>query len=670
LAEIEQVREQLNQLKQQLQAHNQRYYVLDAPEISDYDYDKLMRELQNLEQAFPELITSDSPTQRVGGLAADGFEKVAHRQPLLSLANAFSSAELRDFDQKICQLLQLTQIEYVAELKIDGLAMNLTYEAGLLTQGATRGDGYYGENVTANIRTIRSIPLRLPAPVLPILEVRGEVYMPRTSFDRLNAQKEQQGESLFANPRNAAAGSLRQLDPKVTAERTLDFFVYGLGEAAGLTFTTHFERLEYARLLGFKVNPHFKKLAGIELVIDYCQSWVDKRTDLPYNIDGIAIKVNNLAAQQQLGTTAKDPRWAIAFKFPAEQAVTTLESIDINVGRTGVLTPTANLLPVRLAGTTVSRAALHNEDYIRDKDIRIGDKVIVHKAGEIIPEVVSVVTEARDGTEQTFVMPLHCPECSHTVVRLDGESAHKCSNPHCPALFREGLIHFVSRDAMNIEGLGESVAEVLVASGLVTDFVDLYKLETADLLVLDRFAAKSAQKLVDAIASSKTAGLERLIFALGIRHVGVKAATLLAQRFGTIQALIQATAEELTTIDEIGPKIAASLLSYFANEKNLRLIEGLQLVGVDTTAKEQVQQINKIFSGKAFVLTGTLPSLSRAEATEVIKQRGGKVTTAVSKKTDYVLAGDDAGSKLDKAQMLGVAVIDETEFLRLLEENT
>ncbi len=669
MAEMEQVREQLSQLKQQLHYHNHRYYVCDAPEISDYDYDKLMRELQNLEQAFPELITSDSPTQRVGGLAVDGFEKVAHRQPLLSLANAFSSDELREFDRKICELLQLTEIEYVAELKIDGLAMNLTYEAGLLTQGATRGDGYYGENVTANIRTIRTIPLRLPASVPSILEVRGEVYMPRTSFDRLNAQKEQQGESLFANPRNAAAGSLRQLDPKVTAQRTLDFFVYGLGEAAGLTFVTHFERLEYARTLGFKVNPHFRKLAGIELVIDYCQSWVEQRADLPYNIDGIAIKVNNLAAQQQLGTTAKDPRWAIAFKFPAEQAVTTLESIDINVGRTGVLTPTANLTPVRLAGTTVSRAALHNEDYIRDKDIRIGDKVVVHKAGEIIPEVVSVVTEARDGTEQIFVMPLHCPECSHPVVRLDGESAQKCSNPHCPALFREGLIHFVSRDAMNIEGLGESVAEVLVSRGLVTDFVDLYKLETADLLALDRFAAKSAQNLIAAIASSKTAGLERLIFALGIRHVGVKAATLLAQRFGAIEALIQATAEELTAIDEIGPKIAASLLSYFASDQNLQLIRGLQFVGVDTTAKELVQQVNRIFEGKTFVLTGTLPSLSRTEATEVIKQRGGKVTTAVSKKTDYVLAGDEAGSKLDKARTLGVAVIEEAEFLRLLEEN-
>lgn len=668
MAEIAQVREKMNQLKQQLHYHNHCYYVRDAPEISDYDYDKLMRELQNLEQDFPELISSDSPTQRVGGLAAEGFEKVAHRQPLLSLANAFSSAELREFDQKICQLLQVTEIEYVVELKIDGLAMNLTYEAGLLAQGATRGDGFYGENVTANIRTIRSIPLRLPAPVLPILEVRGEVYMPRTSFDRLNAQREQQGETLFANPRNAAAGSLRQLDPKVAAQRTLDFFVYGLGEAVGLDFTTHFERLEYAGILGFKVNPHIKKLTGMELVIDYCQSWIDKREELPYNIDGIAIKVNNLAAQQQLGTTAKDPRWAIAFKFPAEQVVTTLESIDINVGRTGVLTPTANLTPIRLAGTVVSRAALHNEDYIKEKDIRIGDQVIVHKAGEIIPEVVSVVTEARDGRETAFVMPLTCPECGHAVIRLEGESARKCSNPHCPALFREGLIHFVSRDAMNIEGLGESVAEVLVASGLVTDFVDLYKLETADLLELERFGVRSAQKLVDAIVSSKTAGLERLVFALGIRHVGVKAATLLAQHFGTIEALAQATSEELTAIDEIGPKIAASLLSYFASEKNQRQIAELKLIGMDTTAKQQIEQINRIFEGKTFVLTGTLASLSRTEASEVIKLRGGKVTNSVSKKTDYVLAGEDAGSKLDKAQTLGVAVISEAEFLDLLEE--
>jgi DNA ligase (NAD+) len=670
LAEIDEAQRMINELRERLHYHNHRYYVLDAPEIEDFEYDTLLRELKNLESKFPELITLDSPTQRVGGLVADGFEKVAHRQPLLSLANSFSDEELREFDRRVCQALAVNQVEYVAELKIDGLAMNLTYEEGVLRQGATRGDGDYGENVTANIRTIRSIPLRLPEMKLPLLEVRGEVYMPQESFDRLNAQREQQNEPLFANPRNAAAGSLRQLDPKITAHRALAFFMYGLGEAEGLSFETHFERMEYGKKLGFKINPHIKKVQGIEEAIEYCHSWTEKRFHLPYNIDGIVIKVNSLAAQLKLGATVKVPRWAMAFKFPPEQVVTTVQSIDIHVGRTGVLTPTANLKPVQLAGTTVSRATLHNEDYIREKDIRIGDEVLIHKAGEIIPEVVSVVMASRTGQEQAFVMPPVCPECGYAVLRLEGEAAYKCSNSHCPALFREGLIHFVSRNAMNIDGLGESVAEALVDSGLVTDFVDLYQLELADLLDLDRFAQKSAQNLIDAITKSKEAGLERLVFALGIRHVGVKAAELLARHFGTVEALAQADVTELTSINEIGPKIAASVVAYFEDEQHQRQISGLQAVGVVTVATEQTEVIQSDvrFENKTFVLTGTLSTLSRMEATQAIELRGGKVTGSVSKKTDVVVAGEQAGSKLDKAHTLGVAVIDEAEFCRWLEE--
>lgn len=672
--ELTAIQAELDKLRTALHRHNYLYYVLAAPEIEDYEFDRLMRRLQEIEAAHPELITPDSPSQRVGGMVAEGFEKVAHRQPLLSLANAFSADELREFHQRVCQGIGLDEgkeLPYVGELKIDGLAMNLTYENGVLAQGATRGDGEFGENVTANIRTIRSIPLKLLAKAPALLEVRGEVFMPRTSFERLNEQREQRGEALFANPRNAAAGSLRQLDSKVTAERQLDFFAYGIGESSGLDMTTHYERLMYAKELGFRVNPHVQRLSGIEEAIDYCYSWTEKRFDLPYNIDGIVIKVDSLRDEELLGATAKVPRWAMAFKFPAEQVTTTVQSIEVAVGRTGVLTPTANLDPVFLAGTTVSRATLHNADYIATKDIRIGDTVLIRKAGEIIPEVVSVVTEARQGTEAVFTMPDVCPECGHPVVREEQEAAHKCSNPHCPALFREGLIHFVSRDAMNIEGMGESVAVSFVDRGLVTSFADLYRLTEADLLKLERFAEKSAQNLIAAIEKSKAAGLERLLFALGVRHVGVKAAALLARRFRTMAALSEATAEEFTTIPEIGPKIAASLTSYFAAERNQRLIGELVELGLSMDAvlpppEDGVQ--DERFGGKTFVLTGTLTAMTRPEATRRIEALGGKVSGSVSKKTDYVVAGEEAGSKLAKAEKLGVAVLSEAEFLNRLSE--
>ncbi|MDU2064050.1 MAG: NAD-dependent DNA ligase LigA [Sporomusaceae bacterium] len=664
----EEAEREITSLRETIHTHNYYYYVLDDPKIADSDFDGLLRRLQQLEEAYPELITEDSPTQRVGGVVADGFEKVAHRQPLLSLANAFSAQELRDFDQRIHQALPNQTIEYVGELKIDGLAMNLTYEAGRLIQGATRGDGEYGENVTNNIRTIRSIPLKLHQAAPPLLEVRGEVYMPFRSFERLNEERDETGEAAFANPRNAAAGSLRQLDPKIAAKRSLDMFIYGLGEGAPAELATHYAGLQYAKEQGFKINSHATLLPDIEAVIAFCDSWSEKRFALPYQIDGIVIKVNSLAAQKALGATAKVPRWAIAFKFPAEQAKTEVLSIDISVGRTGVLTPTANLKPVHLAGTTVSRAALHNSDYIAEKDIKIGDKVLIHKAGEIIPEVVRVVTEERTGDEIPFVMPAECPECGFPVVKEGQEAAHKCSNPHCPALFREGLIHFVSRDAMNIEGLGEAVAIALVDSGLVTSVADLYRLTVEELLNLERFAAKSANNLIEAIAKSKEAGLERLLFGLGIRHVGVKAAALLAQHFGSIEALQQADEAEITAIAEIGPKMAASICHYFQQEKNQHLIADLTELGLVMTALAKPVTATAQFAGKTFVLTGTLPTLSRTEAAAAITARGGKVSGSVSKKTDYVVAGEDAGSKLAKAQALNIPVISEEILVSWLEE--
>lgn len=558
-------------------------------------------------------------------------------------------------------------MEYVVELKIDGLAMNLVYENGRLARGATRGDGTYGEDVTTNIRTIRSVPLVLHTAggVPPLLEVRGEVYLPRSEFDRLNKLRENAGEALMANPRNAAAGSIRQLDPKITAERALAIFMHGLGTEEGLGVATHSAMLEKLQALGFKINPHYRLFTNIDDVADYCESWSEKRVDLPYDIDGLVIKVNNLASQRALGTTAKDPRWAIAYKFPAEQATTVVEDIFVRVGRTGALTPTAVLRPVRLAGSTVSRATLHNADYIEEKDIRIGDTVIVHKAGEIIPEVVSVVLNRRTGNEAPFVMPAVCPECNQPIMREPGEVAHKCVNSRCPALLREGLIHFVSRDAMNIDGLGPAVITSLLAAELVQDAADLYSLQPDALAALDRMGDKSAQNLVAAIDDSKKAGLARALFALGIRYVGSKASAILARRYGDIDSLAAASAEELMTIDEIGPKIAESAASYFADPANLAYIEKLKAAGLKLT--EETQLVSQELAGKTFVLTGTL-SMARKEAEDLITACGGKVASAVSKKTSYVVAGAEAGSKLEKAQALGITVLDEEQFRMLVQK--
>ncbi|MDM5227657.1 NAD-dependent DNA ligase LigA [Cytobacillus sp. NJ13] len=649
-----------------LNQYNYEYHVLDQPSVPDAEYDRLMRDLIELEEKFPELKTEDSPTQRVGGEILDMFEKVEHQSQMLSLGNAFNEQDLRDFDRRVRQGAG-ENVSYVCELKIDGLAVSLRYEDGLFILGATRGDGSIGENITANLKTIRSIPLRLKENVT--MEVRGEAFMPRRSFEKLNKAKEENGEEPFANPRNAAAGSLRQLDPRLAAKRNLDIFVYGIANAGDTGIVSHSEGLNYLDSLGFKTNKERKRCESIEEVIDYVQGWTDKRPNLSYDIDGIVIKVDSLESQEQLGTTAKSPRWAIAYKFPAEEVVTTLRDIELSVGRTGVVTPTALLEPVRVAGTTVQRASLHNEDLIREKDIKIGDQVVVKKAGDIIPEVVNVLADRRTGEEQDFSMPTHCPECESELVRLDGEVALRCINPKCPAQIREGLIHFVSRNAMNIDGLGEKVISQLFAENLIKDVADIYKLTYEQLIQLERMGEKSVNNLIQAIENSKGNSLEKLLFGLGIRHVGAKAAKTLAQEFGHMEALEKASRDNLTAINEIGEKMADSIVSFFEQEEAHELIAELKAAGVNMAYNGpkpvSAENSDSFFAGKTVVLTGKLEMMSRNEAKEKIEALGGKVSGSVSKKTDVVIAGEDAGSKLTKAQELGVEVWNEE---RLVEE--
>ena len=649
-----------------LNQYNYEYHVLDQPSVPDAEYDRLMRDLIELEEQFPELKTEDSPTQRVGGEILDMFEKVEHQSQMLSLGNAFSEQDLRDFDRRVRQGAG-ENVSYVCELKIDGLAVSLRYEDGLFILGATRGDGSIGENITANLKTIRSIPLRLKESVT--MEVRGEAFMPRRSFEKLNKAKEENGEEPFANPRNAAAGSLRQLDPRLAAKRNLDIFVYGIANGGGTGVISHSEGLDYLDSLGFKTNKERKRCESIEEVIEYVQGWTDKRPNLSYDIDGIVIKVDSLESQEQLGTTAKSPRWAIAYKFPAEEVVTTLRDIELSVGRTGVVTPTALLEPVRVAGTTVQRASLHNEDLIREKDIKIGDQVVVKKAGDIIPEVVNVLADRRTGEEQDFNMPTHCPECESELVRLDGEVALRCINPKCPAQIREGLIHFVSRNAMNIDGLGEKVISQLFAENLIKDVADIYKLTYEQLIQLERMGEKSVNNLIQAIENSKGNSLEKLLFGLGIRHVGAKAAKTLAQEFGHMEALEKASRDNLTAINEIGEKMADSIVSFFDQEEAHELIAELKAAGVNMAYNGpkpvSAENSDSFFAGKTVVLTGKLEIMSRNEAKEKIEALGGKVSGSVSKKTDVVIAGEEAGSKLTKAQELGVEVWNEE---RLVEE--
>ncbi|MFX3629162.1 MAG: NAD-dependent DNA ligase LigA [Ectobacillus sp.] len=666
----EAVQQRIAELRDILNELNYEYYVLDKPSVSDAEYDRYMQELIRLEEENPEFMTEDSPSVRVGGQVLDVFEKVAHKSPMLSLGNAFNEGDLRDFDRKIRQGSNETDVRYVCELKIDGLAVSLHYEKGLFIQGATRGDGVTGEDITQNLKTIKAIPLRLNEEVT--LEARGEAYMPKSSFEKLNAEKEANGEILFANPRNAAAGSLRQLDPKIAAQRNLSFFVYGLADLEGQTIPSHSEALDFLDKLGFKVNPHRRVCETIEQVIEYVLEWQEKRPGLDYEIDGIVIKVDNVAIQERLGTTAKSPRWAIAYKFPAEEVVTKLIDIELNVGRTGVVTPTAVLEPVRVAGTIVRRASLHNEDLIREKDIHIGDYVVVKKAGDIIPEVVNVLTERRTGEEREFHMPSHCPECESELVRLEGEVALRCINPMCPAQIREGLIHFASRDAMNIEGLGERVVTQLFNENLIHTVADLYNLAKEQLLKLERFGEKSASNLIEAIAASKENSLEKLLFGLGIRHVGAKAARTLAQHFETMERLQQATVEELTAINEIGEKMAESIVAYFEKEEAQQLIQQLKEYGVNMSYKgiklSDTANIASYFAGKTVVLTGKLEVMGRSEAKKRIEELGGKVTGSVSKSTDLVIAGEAAGAKLAQAQKHNIEVWDEARFLQELNK--
>ncbi len=663
LAEAERLRKEIR--------HNEYlYYVLDAPEITDAEYDRMMVRLREIEAEYPDSVPADSPTQRVGGRASSQFTEVRHLEPLLSLGNVFSAEELRAFDERVKGgLPEGSRVEYVMEPKIDGLACSLIYENGRLVRAATRGDGTVGENVTANVRTIRSIPLVLKAPegeTLPeLLDVRGEVYMPRHAFMQLNEQRAERGESEFANPRNAAAGSLRQLDPQVTASRSLSFFAYYLvGEGAR---EKHSESLAALARYGFKVSENYKVVENIDAAIKYIADFNELRQGLAYDTDGAVIKVNDVYQQRILGATGKDPRWATAYKYPPEQAETTLEDIDWRVGRTGVLTPTAVLTPVKLSGSVVSRATLHNEDFIRSKDIRIGDRVLINKAGEIIPEVLRVVTEKRTGAEKEVEIPTKCPDCGWSVERKGAEAAIRCTNPHCPALGREGLIHFVSREAMNIEGCGPSVINALLDAGLVRDAADLYSLKKEDVLKLERMGEKSADKLLAAIAASKANELDKLLFALGIRHVGAKVARTLAVEFGSMEELLKAEADQLAAIRDIGAVIAESVVTWLSVPTNRDLLERLAAAGLTMTFTAPASSEDNPFFGKTLVFTGTMPTLGRAEAKTMAQDVGAKVSGSVSKKTDYVIAGAEAGSKLEKAQALGVTVLDEAEFLKMLK---
>ncbi len=656
------IRREMEELAREIREHDYRYYVLDDPVITDAEYDRLFQRLLELEEQYPHLASEDSPTRRVGGRPLEKFVQVQHVSPMLSLQNAFSRGDLLEFDRRVRRALG-RPVAYVVELKIDGLSVALRYRDGVLERGLTRGDGLVGEDVTQNVQTVRSIPLRLRGDVPPYLEVRGEVYMPVKAFRRLNEAREREGLPLFANPRNAAAGSLRQLDPAVTARRPLDCFVYEVRQVEGLTLRTHSEALAWLRELGFKVNPHTFTVPSIEEAYERCAAWAERAGQLDYEVDGMVIKVDDLEARDALGATSRAPRWAVAYKFPAEEQVTRVRDIVVQVGRTGVLTPTAVLEPVRIAGSVVGRATLHNIDIIREKDVRVGDHVVVRKAGEVIPEVVRVLKERRTGEERPFEMPDRCPECGSEAVRLPGEAAYRCTGAACPARLRESLIHFASRDAMDIEGLGPQTVSALLAAGMVRDPADLYSLTVEDLVKLERFGEKSAANLVAAIDRSRANPLYRLLFGLGIRHVGERAARLLAESFGDMDALAAASREELERVPEIGPMTAESVYRFFRQEANRRLLRRLKEAGVRMSAGEPDR--GGELSGLSFVITGTLRDFTRKEVVEFIESRGGRVTSSVSSKTDYLVVGENPGSKLDRARELGVKIIDEEELRRL-----
>ncbi len=651
--------------------HEELYYVFDNPEISDAEYDQLVQRLKQLEDQHPEYVTPDSPTQRVGGRPAEGFPEVVHRRPMLSLDNSYSIDELKAFDQRCRRLAEGRPVEYVAELKIDGLSLSLLYEDQVLARGVSRGDGRIGEDVTQNARTIRTVPLKLRAhgqALSKSIEVRGEVFIPRKVFDRINSEREEQGEPKFANPRNAAAGTIRQLDSRIVATRKLDMFAYDLITGERKPFATHWEALNWLQKTGFHVNPHRALCSSIEEVISFCSQMEAQRDDLSYEIDGLVVKVNSSALQEEFGSTQKAPRWAIAYKYPARQAMTRVLSIVVQVGRTGALTPVANLEPVVLAGTTVSRATLHNADEVKRLRIRIGDWVLIEKGGDVIPKVLKVIESKRDGTERPFRMPEKCPVCGGEISRPEGEVVARCVAADCPAQLKGRLLHFASRRAMRIEGLGEALVDQLLTTKLVKDVGDLYDLTLEDLTELERMAKKSASNILQQIETSKSRDLSNLLYALGLRHVGERTASILSQHFGSLERLSTATLEELDEIPEIGQTVAESVRDWFDDEGNLALCKRLEAAGVSTkTTRQAALPADERFAGKQFVLTGTLISFARDEARAMIEARGGRVNSSVSKKTDYVIAGSDAGSKLEKANVLGIQVLDEQSFKEMLD---
>ncbi len=658
----------ISELRQILEYHNHRYYQQDSPEVSDAEYDRLMRELQNLEERYPDEHLASSPTQRVGTAPLAKFASVNHPSPMLSLANAFSSQDILDFDSRTKRLAGIAQMDYVAEPKLDGLAVNLIYENGLFVRGATRGDGTAGEDVTQNLKTIASLPLTMKqeqdAGPPDFIEIRGEVYMESRPFQNLNRRRLEEGEEPFANPRNAAAGSLRQLDSKITARRPLNIFIYGIGSVRGRRFESHWDILQTLSAWGFPVNPLISQASDISTCIAYFERIGSIRESLPYEIDGVVLKVNPLATQDLLGNVSRFPRWALACKFPAAQEITVIKDIVVQVGRMGTLTPVALMEPVNVGGVMVSRATLHNEDEIIKKDVRIGDTVVIQRAGDVIPEVVGIVASKRTGHEVYFHMPRQCPECGSDIVRLEGEVAHRCVNLACPAQIKEHIRHFASRGAMDIEGLGEKVSAQLFDAGVIADPADLYFLTKEKLLSLDRQAAKSVQNLLDAIDRSKTPLLDKFIFALGIRHVGERTAKLLADHFGGIENLMQAGVDDLTAIHEIGPEIAQSIVEFFTESRNRLVMDKFLRAGVSPQKKER--QANAALSGKFFVFTGGLETLGRSEAKTYVELQGGVVQSSVTAKTSFVVAGTDPGSKLEKARAQGIAVISEAEFLKLL----
>ena len=661
------IRERINALREQINYHNRKYYVEDAPDISDYEYDQLIAGLKKLEKEYPELIVPESPTRRVGGEPAEEFKTVSHTIPMLSLDNTYSKDEIIDFDKKTKKGLDEDNIEYVVELKIDGLGVSLIYENGLFIRGATRGDGVHGEDVTGNLRTIRSIPLKVNIDDIRLnrFEVRGEVHLRHPDFEKINLQRETDGEPLFANPRNAAAGSIRLLDPRITALRPLKIFLYNLILENNTLFNTHFEALKMLKNLGFRVNPHIALCKNLDEVFRQIDKWQEKRRSLNYDVDGLVLKVNAFSQQNVLGATSKHPRWAIAYKYPAEQATTRVEDIMVQIGRTGSLTPVANLKPVILSGSTVARATLHNEDEIKRRDIRIGDMVVIEKGGEIIPKVLRVLTEKRSGNEKIFSMPEKCPVCNAGVYRPEGEAVLRCTGTACPAQLKERLQHFASRKAMDIDHLGSQLIDQLVKKEMIKNFADLYLLKQKDVAALERRGEKSAKNLIEAINKSKKAGFNRLLFALGMRYVVERAAYLLSNNFFSMDELKLASKEKIESIHEIGPKVSESIVYFFAEKKNIQVVNKLKKLGVNMESIQSNKQ-RDLLQGKQFVLTGTLTKYSRDEAKEMIVNSGGRVTSSVTKNTDYILAGEKPGSKYEKAKTLNIKIINERTFEKML----